>query len=151
MPIAATLRASNEPLHSRFLIPRPQLPSLKMPGERLTIGSAMDVCKSISSTETWPQCLTAYLVGLGEQHLAQWGRNFEDLRQAGFYGNQAGESEVQETLDLLERIRTWATTWKESFHEDGTYFSLAGRSDHCSGQRNREPARSRGMLISCLR
>ena len=27
-----------------------------------------------------------------------------------FYGNQAGESEVQEALDLLERIRTWATT-----------------------------------------
>jgi hypothetical protein len=45
-----------------------------------------------------------------QQHLAQWWRNFEDVRQAGFYGNQAGESEVQEALDLLERIRTWATT-----------------------------------------
>ena len=56
------------------------------------------------------QGLTAYLVGLGEQRLAQWWRNFEALRQAGFYGNQAGESEVQEALDLLERIRTWATT-----------------------------------------
>jgi site-specific recombinase XerC len=52
----------------------------------------------------------AYLVGLGEQRLAQWWRNVEDLRQAGFYGNQAGESEVQEALDLLERIRMWATT-----------------------------------------
>ena len=49
------------------------------------------------------QGLTAYLVGLGEQHLAQWWRYFEDLRQAG-------ESEVQEALDLLERIRMWTTT-----------------------------------------
>ena len=56
------------------------------------------------------QGLTAYLVGLGEPRLAQWWRNFEDVRQAGFYGNQAGESEVQEALDLLGRIRTWATT-----------------------------------------
>jgi hypothetical protein len=40
------------------------------------------------------QGLTAYLVGLGEQHLVQWWRNFEDVRQAGFYGNQAGECEV---------------------------------------------------------
>ena len=56
------------------------------------------------------QGLTAYLVGLGEQRLAQWWRNFEDLRQAGFYGKQAGESEVQEAFDLLERIRTWATS-----------------------------------------
>jgi hypothetical protein len=31
------------------------------------------------------QALTVHLVGLGEQHLAQWSRNFEDLRQAGFY------------------------------------------------------------------
>jgi hypothetical protein len=54
-------------------------------------------------------------VGLGEQRLAQWWWNFEDLRQAGFYGNQAGESEVQEALDLLERIRTWATTEKGRF------------------------------------
>jgi hypothetical protein len=45
-----------------------------------------------------------------EQRLAQWWRNFEDLRQAGFYGNQTGESEVQEALDLLGRIRAWATT-----------------------------------------
>ena len=51
-----------------------------------------------------------YLIGLGEQLLAQWWRNFEDLRQAGFYGNRAGESEAQEALDLLERIRIWATT-----------------------------------------
>ncbi len=63
----------------------------------------MDAFKSTSSTETWPQGLTAYLVGLGEQRLAQWWRNVEDLRQAG-------ESEVHEALDLLERIRTWATT-----------------------------------------
>jgi hypothetical protein len=81
-----------------------------MPGERLTIGSATDASKSTSSTESWPQGLNAYLVGRGEQRLAQWWRNFEDLRQAGFYGKQAGESEVQEALDLLERIRTWATT-----------------------------------------
>jgi hypothetical protein len=73
------------------------------------------VCKSTSRTETWPQGLTAYRVGLGEQRLAQWWLNFEDLRQAGFYGNQAGESEVQEALDLLERIRTWATTEKGRF------------------------------------
>ncbi len=56
------------------------------------------------------QGLTAYLVGLGEPLLAQWWRNFEDVRQAGFYGNQISESEVQEALDLLGRIRTWATT-----------------------------------------
>lgn len=56
------------------------------------------------------QGLIAYLVGLDEQRLAQWWRNFEDVRQAGFYGNQAGEREVQEVLDLLGRIRTWATT-----------------------------------------
>jgi len=72
-----------------------------MPGERLTIGSATDAPKSTSSTETWPQGLTAYLVSRVEQHLAQWWRNFEDLRQAGFYDNQSGESEVQEALDLL--------------------------------------------------
>ncbi len=61
------------------------------------------------------QGLTAYLVGLGEQRLAQWWRNFEDIRQAGFYGNQAGESEVQEALALLECICTWATTEKGGF------------------------------------
>jgi|GEM_PF-2010513 hypothetical protein len=66
--------------------------------------------KGTSNTGTWSQGLNAYLVSLGELRLAQWWRNFEDLRQAGFYGNQAGESEVQEALDLLERIRTWATT-----------------------------------------
>jgi hypothetical protein len=81
-----------------------------MPGERLTFRSAMDGFTSTSSTGTWPQGLTAYLVGLGEQRLAQWGRHFEDLRQAGFYGNQAGESKVQEAFNLLERIRTWTTT-----------------------------------------
>jgi hypothetical protein len=54
--------------------------------------------------------MNAYLVGPGEQDLAQWWRNFEDVRQAGLYGNQAGESEVQEALDLLKRISTWAAT-----------------------------------------
>jgi hypothetical protein len=110
MPIADRLRASNELLHSHVLIPRPLWLLLKMPGERLTIGLATDVFKGTSSTETWHQGLTAFLVGLGEQRLAQWWRNFEDLRQAGLYGNQADESEVREALDLLESIRTWATT-----------------------------------------
>ena len=59
---------------------------------------------------TWHQGLKAYLVSLGELRLAQWWRTLEDLRQAGLYGNQAGESEIQEALDLLEHIRTWATT-----------------------------------------
>ena len=66
--------------------------------------------KGTSITGTWHQGLNAYLVSLGELRLAQWWRNFEDLRKAGLYGNQAGESEVQEALDLLENIRTWATT-----------------------------------------
>jgi hypothetical protein len=110
MPIAGRLRASNGLLHSRVLIPRPLWLLLKMPGERLTIGLATDVFKGTNSTETMHQGFTAYLVGLEERYLAQWWRNFEGLRQAGFNGNQADESEVQEALDLLERICTWATT-----------------------------------------
>jgi hypothetical protein len=56
------------------------------------------------------QGLAAYLVSLGEQEMAQWWRDFEALRQAGFYGNQIGESEVKESLELLEHVRNWATT-----------------------------------------
>ncbi len=37
------------------------------------------------------QGLTSSLVGLGEPRLAQWWRIGEDVRQAGFYGNQTGE------------------------------------------------------------
>ena len=58
-------------------------------------------------------------MGLEEQRLAQWWRHFEDLRQAGFYGNQAGESEVQEAFDLLERIRTWQRPRREFFMKMG--------------------------------
>lgn len=56
------------------------------------------------------QGLAAYLVKLGEQEVAEWWRNFEDLRQGGFYGSHAGANEVQKVLKLLEQVRTWATT-----------------------------------------
>ncbi len=134
MHIAATLRVLNELLLWRGLILQPPSPSLKMHGERPTTGLVTAAFKSISSIETsisglWVgvsdfvtiiqkyqqhrdkhQGLTAYLVSLGEPRLAQWWRNFEDVRQAGFYGNQIDERAVEEALDLLERVRTWATT-----------------------------------------
>lgn len=56
------------------------------------------------------QGLAAYLGNLGEQEIAQKWRDFENLRQAGFYGTHAEPEEVQKALKLLEDIRTWATT-----------------------------------------
>jgi hypothetical protein len=56
------------------------------------------------------QGLASYLDGLGEHTAAQLWRSFEDLRQSGFYGNHAGDEEVQKALLLLENIRTWAIT-----------------------------------------
>lgn len=56
------------------------------------------------------QGLAAYLDGLSESSTAQSWRNFEDLRQSGFYGNHAGDEEVKKALKLLNDIRTWATT-----------------------------------------
>ena len=53
--------------------------------------------------------LAACLESLDEQELAQWWRDIEDLRQAGFFDNRTGANEVQGMLELLENIRTWAT------------------------------------------
>src|SRR5260370_7260392 len=41
------------------------------------------------------QGLTAYLIGLGEQHLAQWWLNFQNLRQPEFYVNQTDDIQYQ--------------------------------------------------------
>jgi hypothetical protein len=56
------------------------------------------------------QRLAAYLDGLGESTIADRWRNFEDLRQKSFYGNQYGPAEIQKALDLLQEIKQWATT-----------------------------------------
>lgn len=54
------------------------------------------------------QGLAAYFDSLGERTAAQWWRELEDLRLAGFYGNKAGSKEVQKALDLLALVRAWA-------------------------------------------
>ncbi|SRR5579884_793659 len=56
------------------------------------------------------QGLVAYLRGLGEADAATLWSTIEYIRQGGWYGTKSGMSEIQEALNILGQVRTWATT-----------------------------------------
>jgi hypothetical protein len=56
------------------------------------------------------QGLANYLDTLGESVIANIWRTCERVRQGGAYGQQVAPLNEQQALDLLNQIRTWATT-----------------------------------------
>ncbi len=56
------------------------------------------------------QGLVAYLKGLNEPDVADWWNELEHVRQGGWYGTVTGPIPAQSALDLLAKIRAWATS-----------------------------------------
>jgi len=55
------------------------------------------------------QGLASYLDGLNEGLVASYWRDFEQLRQGGFYGHQNDAVHVTAALNMLANLRHWAT------------------------------------------
>mgnify|MGYP007135526364 CR=1 FL=1 len=53
--------------------------------------------------------LQAFLRRQGEEVVGDWWENLEHVRQDGWYGENTGPPFVQHALDLLERVREWAS------------------------------------------
>jgi len=53
--------------------------------------------------------LGAFLRSQGEKAVGEWWENLEHVRQGGWYGKNTDPDFVQHALDLLEKIRSWAS------------------------------------------